>query len=109
MNGESTGPRRRGPLSGLTGRILLSFVLVSIIAVGLVAVLANRATMRQFDVYVSSGRQMRAERLAPYFAAYYSEVGSWNGVESLVDAVNSSTITGGGGVWDVVPSSIHLP
>ena len=98
MNSEGTGPRRRGPLSGLTGRILLSFVLVSVVAVGLVAVLANRATMRQFDVYVSRGRQMRAERLAPYFAAYYSEVGSWNGVESLVDTVNSSNVMGGRGM-----------
>jgi two-component system OmpR family sensor kinase/two-component system sensor histidine kinase BaeS len=71
-------------------KLLLGFLLVAVVAVGLVAVLANRATTREFALYVSQGRQLRAERLAPEFAAYYARTGSWAVVEtwlvSLLDA-----------------------
>jgi two-component system OmpR family sensor kinase/two-component system sensor histidine kinase BaeS len=66
--------------------LLLGFVLVAVIAVGVVAVLANRTTARQFEIYVSQGRQMRAQQLAPALAAYYTGIGSWAGAtEWLVD------------------------
>ena len=70
-------------LGSLRARLLLAFVLVSLVAVGLVAVLANRATTQQFELYVDRGRQARAERLAAYFAAYFVSQGSWDGVEAL--------------------------
>ena len=61
-------------------RLLLGFMLVAVVAVGVVAILVNRTTTRQFEIYVSQGRQLRAERLAPEFAAYYAQRGSWTGV-----------------------------
>jgi two-component system OmpR family sensor kinase/two-component system sensor histidine kinase BaeS len=61
-------------------KLLLAFVLVAAVAVGVVAVLANRSTTRQFEIYVSQGKQLRAERLAPELAAYYARTGSWAGV-----------------------------
>lgn len=61
-------------------RLLLAFLLVAIVAVGVVAVLANRTTTRQFEIYVSQGKQLRAQELAPAFAAYYAESSSWEGV-----------------------------
>jgi signal transduction histidine kinase len=61
-------------------KLLLAFVLVAVVAVGVVAVLANRTTTRQFELYVSQGKQLRAERLAPEFAAYFALNGSWLGV-----------------------------
>lgn len=61
-------------------RLLLGFMLVAVVAVGVVAILVNRTTTRQFEIYVSQGRQLRAERLAPEFAAYYAQRGSWAGV-----------------------------
>ena len=94
-----TSPRRWG-LSRLTVKLLLGFVLVSVVAVGLVALLANYITTRQFEVYVSRGRQMRAERLAPYLAQYYQTAGSWEGVETLVEQLDTSTMPSRGmGTW----------
>jgi signal transduction histidine kinase len=61
-------------------KLLLGFVLVAAVAVGVVALLVNRTTTRQFEIYVSQGKQLRAERLAPEFAAYYAQTGSWLGV-----------------------------
>ena len=98
MSQTAPSSARPGLLTGLTGRILLSLVLVSMVAVGLVALLANRATTSQFELYVSRGRQMRAERLAPYFAAYYLDAGSWDGVQALVDGLETTTMMGGRGM-----------
>jgi signal transduction histidine kinase len=69
-------------LRSLWVKLALGFLLVAVVAVGLVAVLANRATTRQFELYVSQGKQRRAEQLAPEFAAYYRQTGSWSGVEA---------------------------
>ena len=62
-------------------KLLLAFVIVAASAVGVAAVMANRITTRQFEIYVSQGKQERAERLAPEFAAYYGRTGSWDGVD----------------------------
>lgn len=91
---------RRWGLNRLTVKLLLGFVLVSVVAVGLVALLANHITTRQFEVYVSRGRQVRAERLAPFLAQYYQTVGSWEGVESLLEQLDASTTPSRGmGTW----------
>ena len=98
MNSGRSKPDWRKLFSGLTGRILLSFVLVSVVAVGAVALLANRVTTHQFELYVSGGRQMRLERLAPFFSMFYSDTGSWNGVEVLMEALNNSNTMGSQGM-----------
>jgi two-component system OmpR family sensor kinase/two-component system sensor histidine kinase BaeS len=63
-------------------RLLAGFVLVAVVAVGVVAVLANRTTTRQFEIYVSQGKQVRAAQIAPAFTAYYAQTGSWAGVDA---------------------------
>ncbi len=77
-------PQSQLPRSRISQRLwvklLLGFMIVAAVAVGVVAVLANRTTTRQFEIYVSQGKQMRAERLAPAFAAYYAQASSWAGV-----------------------------
>jgi signal transduction histidine kinase len=77
-------------------KLLLGFVLVAAVAVGLVAVLANRVTTHQFQLYVSQGRQLRAERLAPDFAAYYAQTGSWAGVAEWMADLQSPELSGRG-------------
>ena len=62
-------------------KLLVAFVIVAASAVGVAAVMANRITTRQFEIYVSQGKQARAERLAPEFAVYYARTGSWDGVD----------------------------
>jgi signal transduction histidine kinase len=68
------------PLRSLWVKLLAGYLLVALVSIGLVAVLANRSTAHQFAVYVSQGKQLRAERLAPTVAAYYAQAGSWAGV-----------------------------
>jgi len=76
-----TNSTSRSPvLSRLWVKLLAGFMLVAIVAVGVVAVLVNRTTTRQFEIYVSQGKQARAEQLAPAFATYYAQTGGWTGV-----------------------------
>jgi two-component system OmpR family sensor kinase/two-component system sensor histidine kinase BaeS len=77
-------------------RLLLAFVLVAAVAVGVIAVLVNRTTTRQFEIYVSQGKAQRAERLAPEFAAYYARTGSWQGVAAWMAELPSGPLGGRG-------------
>lgn len=67
-------------------RLILSFLGVIVATAGLVVVLANRITADRFTYLVSRTGRMQAQRLSPLFADYYQEVGSWSGVESLVQS-----------------------
>jgi signal transduction histidine kinase len=84
------------PLRSLWIKLLLGFVLVAVIAVGVVGFLANRTTTRQFEIYVSQGRQRRAEQLAPAFAAYYAQVGGWEGVSEWMASLGELQLSGQG-------------
>jgi signal transduction histidine kinase len=84
------------PLRSLWVRLLAGFLLVAVAAVGLVGVLANRTTAHQFELYVSQGRRLRAERLAPSVAYYYAQTGSWAGVGDWL-ADESTALSPGGG------------
>jgi len=80
----------------LWARLLLAFVVVAAVAVGVVAVLVNRTTTRQFEIYVSQGKGLRAERLAPEFAAYYARTGSWEGVAEWMTDLPEGQLGGRG-------------
>ena len=77
-------------------KLLLGFVLVAAVAVGVVAFLANRTTTRQFEIYVSQGKQLRSERLAPEFATYYLQTGSWEGVGEWMTSLEGAQRGGRG-------------
>lgn len=77
-------------------KLLFGFVLVAVVAVGVVAILTNRTTTTQFEIYVSQGKQMRAERLAPEFAAYYVRNGSWAGVDAWMTSLTATQLGGQG-------------
>ena len=96
--GRDSRPRAEAPvlnlripnLNRLWVKLLGGFVLVAIMAVGIVAVLANRTTTHEFQLYVSQGKQRRAEQLVSEFAAYYVRTGAWVGVgEWMADLVQS--------------------
>jgi two-component system OmpR family sensor kinase/two-component system sensor histidine kinase BaeS len=80
------------PARSLWVKLSVAFLLVVAVAVGTVAVLTNRATTRQFEIYVSQGRQQRAGRLAPDFAAYYARTGSWVGVQEWAGDLSLAVI-----------------
>ena len=77
-------------------KLLAGFVLVALVAVGTVAFLANRTTSRQFEIYVSQGRQARIEPLAPAVAAYYALHGDWAAVEPWLEELIATGISGPG-------------
>ena len=70
----------------LRARLILSFLAVIAATAGLVVVLANRITADRFTYLVSTTGQMRAHNLAPLFADYLTQAGSWDGVEALMDS-----------------------
>jgi signal transduction histidine kinase len=86
----------RPNLRRLWVKLLAGFGLVAFVAVGLVAVLANQATTRDFQLYVSQGKQMRAAQLVPEFAAYYARTGSWAGVDEWLTGLTRSQSMGRG-------------
>jgi len=69
---------------GLRTRLVLSFLVIIAATAGLVALLANRITANRFTYLVSSVGQMQASHLAPFFADYYAQRQSWEGVETLL-------------------------
>jgi signal transduction histidine kinase len=97
-----TGSVNRSLISNLQSlwvKLLAAFVLVAVVAVGMVAVQANRTTTRQFQLYVSQGKQIRAERLAPEFAAYYAQTESWAGVAEWMANLDQLQTGGRGQGW----------
>ena len=70
----------------LRARLILSFLGAIAATAALVVILANRITTDRFTYLVSNTGQMHARNLAPLFADYYAEVGSWDGVEALMDS-----------------------
>jgi signal transduction histidine kinase len=71
-------------------KLLTGFALVTLVAVGMVAFAANVVTTRQFDRYLRWGGQIRAQRIAPLVAEYYTRGQSWQGVERLLEGLSES-------------------
>lgn len=75
-------------MSSLWVKLLTVFILVTFVAAGVVAVVANIATTRLFNRYLEWGGQVRARRIAPLAAEYYTRQGSWRGVENLLSGLS---------------------
>jgi signal transduction histidine kinase len=73
-------------------KLTLAFVLVAVVAVGLVALLLSQVTQQEFGLYVQRGGRQRALNLAPTLADYYAQGNSWQGVAALL----ASAAPGGG-------------
>jgi len=70
----------------LRARLILSFLGVIAATAALVVILANRITADRFAYLVSTTGQMRARNLAPLFADYFAQTGSWAGVDAWMDS-----------------------
>ena len=80
----------------LRSKLTFAFVLVALIAVGMVAVLANRATAVGFQRYLASGTDAQLQTLTQQLAAYYAQTGSWNEVNSILrDSAAGPSASGG--------------
>ena len=68
-------------------RVLVALILVIVVAVGVVAFLASRATIGEFQRYVERGGRIRHQRFEMYLAGYYMRNRSWSGVQPLVEQI----------------------
>lgn len=68
----------------ITTRLILSFLAIILLTMILFIVVTNRVVFNRFsDLVVRSGTNF-ADRVVPILARYYTENGSWDGVEELV-------------------------
>ncbi|MHB1416030.1 MAG: sensor histidine kinase [Chloroflexota bacterium] len=65
-------------------RLLLAFVLVAVVAVGVVAVLASRTATGEFQGYVERRVDEGQNRVIHMLSDFYGLQGNWDGVQMLV-------------------------
>jgi len=66
-------------------RLLGGFLLVALVAVGVVATMASQTTSGQFQGYVEQRVELGHSRYEFVLGRYYVEQGSWEGVQPLVE------------------------
>ena len=67
-------------------RLTFAFVAITLLSVGVVALLANNAATNQFQTYLSNQEMMNQAGMVDELASYYQQNGSWSGVGTLLDA-----------------------
>ena len=72
-------------------RVLVALILVIVVAVGIVAFLASRATTGEFQSYVQRRGMMRHQQFEVFWAGYYVRTRSWAGVQPLVEQAGQIT------------------
>ena len=83
--------RSLGPMRNLSVKLIGAFALVILVGAVITYAVAARTVARQFTLFVSRSRQLRAESWAPLFADYYAQTGDWGGVETLLANLPSAT------------------
>jgi two-component system OmpR family sensor kinase/two-component system sensor histidine kinase BaeS len=68
-------------------RLTLAFTLVTVVTLGVVAVLANLRAGEAFRLYLTYSDPSRYEPLVQTLATYYRSRGSWQGVESTLERI----------------------
>ena len=84
-------------MSRLSVRLTLAIVATTLLAVGLVAVVVNRAAGSEFRRYLSGSETAISAGLAPALVEYYERAGSWQGVSDLLSTASLSPGQGRGG------------
>ena len=76
-------------------RLLGSFVLVIVIALGTVALVARYTTQQEVETFLIHGGQLGLENLATSLEEYYAENESWVGADEMAAGTGA---TGAGNV-----------
>lgn len=77
-------------MNRLAVRLTVVIVVTTLLAVGLVAIVANQAAGSEFRRYLSGNDSAAGVELAPVLAAHYQSTGSWQGVEEVVRAATAA-------------------
>ncbi|MDO8672749.1 MAG: ATP-binding protein [Dehalococcoidia bacterium] len=73
-------------MRSLTVKLVVAFVAVTLVAVGILGFLVNRATTAEFSVYLEYGGQ-NTERATNALSLFYERNGSWANVQAVVRAL----------------------
>jgi methyl-accepting chemotaxis protein len=71
-------------------KLMGAFLLVIVISALVIYYLTTQATQNAFRLYTTQNSQLWAEQIAPDFGAYYTQAGSWQGVEDFIQAYDSA-------------------
>jgi signal transduction histidine kinase len=74
-------------------KLMGAFLMVIIISALVIYFLAIQATQNAFRLYTTQNSQLFAQRLAPDFADYFSQTGSWQGVEGFMQTNTQAQAT----------------
>jgi signal transduction histidine kinase len=80
-------------------KLTIAFVVVAVVAVGLVALLANRATSVGFQRYLREDADVQLQLLSTELAAFYARQKNWNGVSTLLRESGIGPEVGSGGFF----------
>ena len=75
-------------MRSLTAKLILAFLLVSLVGTVLLALIAGRTTASEFRSFVFDQEQ---EALVDLLAAYYERTGTWSGVETVLPTGTAAT------------------
>ncbi len=75
-------------MNRLSVRLTLAIVATTLLAVGLVALIANRTAGSEFRRYLAAGQMVNREELAAQLAGVYAQNGSWDGIAGALDGVS---------------------
>jgi len=70
-------------MNKLSVRLVLAFVLVTLVTVSTVALLANMSAATQFQYYLDRRDELEQSEWYGWLVAYYESTGSWNGVSDV--------------------------
>ena len=72
-------------MRSLTWRLSAALLLVVFVSVGVMALLTNWGTSREFQQYVSTGNHVMEQRAAASLAQYYEQTRSWDKVQAVLN------------------------
>lgn len=72
-------------------RVFLTLIIVVVMAIGTVALFANRATTTEFQRYVERSGTLRDRRIEVFLTRYYDQRRSWAGVQPLLEEMGDIT------------------
>src|SRR4030067_625567 len=80
-------------------KLFLSFILIVLVSVSLVAVIARRGAVNEVRTFMLHSGMYGMSDLVTNLENYYQETGTWRGVQSIFDSVRGG-VTGMGGMMN---------
>lgn len=79
-------------------KLFVAFLAVALLAVGVVGVVANASTQREFDRYVYRSGMMRSWSLQTALVRYYEANGGWDGVQPVLERLAQQGVASNAGM-----------